>query len=93
MKGLVESNFEICGASQPDTSVVLAGLCPCNSIDWIVLVAMLEPTEDGSVERPASSTREGTPAAVKPVVEDRMVYKLVKVFTSFQYYVDIAWYY
>jgi hypothetical protein len=26
-------------------------------------------------------------------VEDRMVYKLVKVFTSFQYYVDIAWYY
>jgi len=44
-------------------------------------VAMLEATEDGSETRPAPSTlREGSPAAAsKPSVDDRMVYKLVKV--------------
>jgi len=38
-------------------------------------VPMLEATEDGSETRP-----EGSPAAAsKPSVDDRMVYKLVKV--------------
>lgn len=46
-------------------------------------VAMLEATEDGSetTTRPAppSSRTEESPAASKPSVDDRLVYKLVKV--------------
>lgn len=41
---------------------------------------MLEATEDGSDSRLASSGREESPAATsKPNVDDRLVYKLVKV--------------
>lgn len=41
---------------------------------------MLEAVEDGSDARLVSSGREGSPAvASKPIVDDRLVYKLVKV--------------
>lgn len=43
-------------------------------------MAMLEAVEDGSDARLVSSGREGSPAvASKPIVDDRLVYKLVKV--------------
>ena len=44
-------------------------------------MAMLEATEDGSDTRPAPSRgEEESPAASKPSVDDRLVYKLVKVY-------------
>ncbi|KAG0560772.1 hypothetical protein KC19_9G012100 [Ceratodon purpureus] len=40
---------------------------------------MLDATEDGNDERPASSRKEGSPEAINTDVGNRMVYKLVKV--------------
>lgn len=45
-------------------------------------MAMLEATEDGSDSRSAPSRAEESPAASKPSVDDRLVYKLVKVHNS-----------
>lgn len=54
-------------------------------------MAMLEATEDGSDSRLASSGREESPAATsKPNVDDRLVYKLVKVYNSLKFFNSVV---
>jgi hypothetical protein len=66
-----------------------SGIGSCDVEAQLISMAMLEATEDGSDTRPAPAGTEESPAtASKPSVDDRLVYKLVKVYNSLFDFLD-----
>ena len=66
-----------------------SGIGSCDVEAKLISMAMLEATEDGSDTRPAPAGTEESPAtASKPSVDDRLVYKLVKVYNSLFDFLD-----